>query len=52
MGNYIEAKQILEHFSEFDEEFFGEVEMAELYVEMECFEQAIEWFKKVGTITQ
>jgi tetratricopeptide (TPR) repeat protein len=41
-----EAKQMLGLVSEEDEEFFGQVEMAELYVEMECFELAIEWFKK------
>lgn len=46
MGNYIKAKEILDHISESDEEFFGEVEMAELYVELQCFDLALEWFSK------
>ncbi|KAF9125180.1 hypothetical protein BGX30_000581 [Mortierella sp. GBA39] len=41
-----EAKAKLDAFSEEDEEFVGQVEMAELYVELDCFEQAVEWFEK------
>lgn len=46
LGRTEEAKAKLDAFSEEDEEFVGQVEMAELYVELGCFEQAVEWFEK------
>ncbi|EEL52258.1 MULTISPECIES: tetratricopeptide repeat protein [Bacillus cereus group] len=46
MGNTAEAKYKLDLFSEEDENFIGEIEVAELYVEMGCFKEAIVWFEK------
>ncbi|WP_163874556.1 tetratricopeptide repeat protein [Paenibacillus favisporus] len=46
LGRTEEAKAKLDAFSEEDEEFVGQVEMAELYVELGCFEQAVEWFEE------
>jgi Tfp pilus assembly protein PilF len=41
-----EAKEKLNAFSEKDEEFVGEIEVADLYVELDCFKYAIDWFEK------
>lgn len=46
LGMTTEAKRRLDTFSEKDDEFFGEVEVADLYVELGCYEDAIEWFEK------
>ncbi|MBB3126918.1 tetratricopeptide (TPR) repeat protein [Paenibacillus rhizosphaerae] len=46
LGRAEEAKRKLDAFSEEDEEFVGQVEVAELYVELDSFEQAVEWFEK------
>ncbi|MCI0767687.1 tetratricopeptide repeat protein [Bacillus sp. TL12] len=46
MGNTTEAKRKLDLFSEEDENFIGEIEVAELYIEMGCFKEAIVWFEK------
>ncbi|OZB98933.1 lipopolysaccharide assembly protein LapB [Paenibacillus sp. XY044] len=46
LGRAEEAAAKLDAFSEEDDEFVGQVEMAELYVELDCYEQAVEWFEK------
>lgn len=46
LGNNSEAKRKLDTFSENDDEFVGEVDVADLYVELDCYEEAIMWFEK------
>ncbi|TQR19165.1 tetratricopeptide repeat protein [Psychrobacillus vulpis] len=46
LGELTEAKKKLNTFSEEDDEFVGEIEVAELYVDMGCFHEAIRWFDK------
>ncbi|MBN3527257.1 hypothetical protein [Paenibacillus apiarius] len=46
LGNSIEAKTKLDKFSKDDDEFVGEVDVADLYVELGCFKEAAEWFEK------
>ena len=46
LGNKSEAKRKLDTFSETDVEFVGEVDVADLYVELGCYEDAIKWFEK------
>lgn len=46
LGDRREAKRKLDTFSEKDDEFVGEVEVADLYVELGCYEEAIKWFEK------
>ncbi|GAB6992374.1 tetratricopeptide repeat protein [Paenibacillus pini] len=46
LGQLGEAQRKLALFSDKDEEFVGEIEVAELYVEIGSFEQAIQWFEK------
>lgn len=46
LGNIHEAKIKLDTFSEKDEEFVGEVDMADLYVELNYHEEAVLWFEK------
>ncbi|MGE7838407.1 tetratricopeptide repeat protein [Viridibacillus arvi] len=46
LGKVDEAKNRLDTFSEDDEDFVGEIEVADLYVELGCYKEAIEWFKK------
>ena len=46
LGNRSEAKRKLDAFSETDVEFVGEVDVADLYVELGCYEEAIKWFEK------
>ncbi|MFT4413375.1 tetratricopeptide repeat protein [Fredinandcohnia humi] len=46
LGNSGEAKRKLDTFSENDDEFVGEVDVADLYVELSCYEEAIKWFEK------
>ena len=46
LGNDNEAKCKLDAFSESDDEFIGEVDVADLYVELNCYEEAITWFEK------
>ncbi|MDZ5471436.1 tetratricopeptide repeat protein [Bacillus sp. 31A1R] len=45
-GAVTKARKILDTFSEQDSEFIGEVDLADLYVELGCFQDAITWFKK------
>lgn len=42
----MEALKQLEAFSEEDENFIGEVEVAELYMELGYFNKAVSWFEK------
>ncbi|MBH5318312.1 tetratricopeptide repeat protein [Paenibacillus sp. GSMTC-2017] len=46
LGRNEEAKNKLSTFSEEEDEFVGTVEIAELYVELGCFEQSVQWFEK------
>ena len=46
LGKTKEAKQKLDTFSKNDEEFVGEVDVADLYVELDCHNEAVDWFKK------
>lgn len=46
LGNSSEAKRTLDSFSRDDDHFVGEVEVADLYVELACYEDAIKWFEK------
>jgi tetratricopeptide (TPR) repeat protein len=45
-GQFVEAKKILTTFNENDEDFIGEVDLAELYAELELFEEAVHWYDK------
>ncbi|MCM3597206.1 tetratricopeptide repeat protein [Metabacillus idriensis] len=46
LGKVNEAKRIVDSFSESDDDFVGEVDLADLYVELGCHQEAIEWFAK------
>lgn len=46
LGKATEAKKKLDSFSEGDNDFVGEIEVAGLYVELGCFKEAIAWFEK------
>lgn len=46
LGKINEAKIKLDTFSENDNEFVGEVAVADLYVELGCYKEAAEWFEK------
>ncbi|GKU79979.1 lipopolysaccharide assembly protein LapB [Paenibacillus sp. L3-i20] len=46
LGRNEQALNRLATFSEEDDEFVGTVEIAELYVELGYFEEAIQWFEK------
>lgn len=46
LGKTTEAKFKLDGFSETDDEFVGEVQVAELYFELQCFSEAVRWFEK------
>lgn len=48
LGKKTEAKEKLDAFSEEAEEFVGEIALADLYVELDCFKEAIHWFEKGG----
>lgn len=41
-----EAYLKLKTFSKEADEFVGELDMADLFVEMDCFKEAINWFEK------
>ncbi|MBR2563864.1 MAG: tetratricopeptide repeat protein [Paenibacillus sp.] len=45
-GQTTEAKHKLTSFSESDDDFVGEVYVAELYLELKCFLEAVDWFEK------
>lgn len=46
LGKLKEAKERLDTFSENDDEFVGEVDVADMYVELGYFKEANEWFYK------
>ncbi|MGF6356875.1 tetratricopeptide (TPR) repeat protein [Paenibacillus sp. 4624] len=46
LGQTIEAKHKLDAFLESDDDFVGEVHVAELYLELACFSEAVHWFEK------
>lgn len=46
LNKVTEAKCKLDTFSESDDEFVGEVHVAELYFELQCFSDAVRWFEK------
>lgn len=46
LGKKEEAKEKLDSFSEEDDEFVGEIEVADLYLELDCIEEAIPWYQK------
>ncbi|RID81526.1 hypothetical protein D1953_20500 [Peribacillus asahii] len=46
LGKKIEAKDKLDAFNVGVDEFVREIEIADLYVELDCFKEAIHWFEK------
>ncbi|MGN7479490.1 tetratricopeptide repeat protein [Solibacillus silvestris] len=46
LGNNSEAKRQLDTFSDEHDEFVGEVDVADLYVELNYYKDAIKWFEK------
>jgi DNA repair exonuclease SbcCD ATPase subunit len=46
LGQIAEAKRTLDEFSEEADDFVGEIEVADVYVELGYFHQAIQWFEK------
>lgn len=46
LGRTTEAKEKLDLFNEKAEDFVGEIDTADLYVELNCYEDAIHWFEK------
>lgn len=46
LGKKTEACEKLATFSEEAEEFVGEIALADLYIELDCFMEAIQWFEK------
>ncbi|MGG3892062.1 tetratricopeptide repeat protein [Metabacillus fastidiosus] len=46
LGRTIEAKEKVDAFNEKAEDFVGEIGVADLYVELNCYKEAIQWFEK------
>jgi len=46
LGRTTEAKEKLDSFNVKADDFIGEIGVADLYVEMNCFNEAIHWFEK------
>lgn len=46
LGRTTEAKEKLDGFDEKADDFIGEIEVADLYVELNCYHEAIKWFEK------
>ncbi len=46
LGKKTEAREKLDAFMVEADEFVGEIEIADLYVELDCFNEAIYWFEK------
>lgn len=46
LGRTKEAKIKLDAFNEKADDFVGEIEVADLYVELNCYKEAIQWFEK------
>jgi tetratricopeptide (TPR) repeat protein len=45
-GQFVKAKKALDTFNENDDDFIGEVDLAELYAELQLHDAAIFWFDK------
>lgn len=46
LGRTKEAKEKLDLFNNDAEDFVGEIEVADLYAELNCFKEAVDWFEK------
>ncbi|MFB5252066.1 tetratricopeptide repeat protein [Bacillus mycoides] len=46
LGRKTEAKEKLDAFNRKSDDFVGEINVAGLYVELNCYKEAIEWFEK------
>lgn len=46
LDKHSEAKQVLDTFSQDADDFVGEVEVAEFYVELGCYRKAVKWYEK------
>ena len=46
LGKKTAAKETLAAFSEEADEFVGQIELADMYIELGCFKEAIHWFEK------
>ncbi|MEC2395411.1 tetratricopeptide repeat protein, partial [Bacillus toyonensis] len=46
LGRTTEAKEKLDAFNRESDNFVGEINVADLYVELNCYKEAIEWFEK------
>ncbi|SEB16573.1 tetratricopeptide repeat protein [Bacillus nitratireducens] len=46
LGRTTEAKEKLDAFNRKSDNFVGEINVADLYVELNCYKEAIEWFEK------
>ncbi|PRT10539.1 hypothetical protein C6352_14420 [Bacillus thuringiensis] len=46
LGRTTEAKEKLDAFNRKSDNFLGEIHVADLYVELNCYNEAIEWFEK------
>ncbi|TKI90951.1 hypothetical protein FC699_23040, partial [Bacillus wiedmannii] len=46
LGRTTEAKEKLDAFNRKSDNFLGEINVADLYVELHCYKEAIEWFEK------
>ncbi|MED0903197.1 tetratricopeptide repeat protein [Bacillus nitratireducens] len=46
LGRTTEAKEQLDAFNRKSDNFIGEISVANLYVELNCYKEAIEWFEK------
>lgn len=46
LGRTKEAKEKLDFINKGSYHLIGEIEIADLYVELDCYNEAIEWFEK------
>lgn len=46
LGRTTEAKEKVDTFNRKSDDFVGEIHVADLYVELSCYKEAIEWFEK------
>ncbi|MGW5982079.1 tetratricopeptide repeat protein [Bacillus mycoides] len=46
LGRKTEAKEKLDAFNRKSDDFVGEINVADLYVELNCYKEAIQWFEK------
>ncbi|MBT2656001.1 tetratricopeptide repeat protein [Bacillus sp. ISL-18] len=45
LGRITEAKEKLDRFNKKADDFVGEIDVADLYIEMNCYKEAIHWFE-------